>query len=181
MYIDNEIQLPSNEDIQFTLANIVNNEISSCVNYYPESKLGHCNLYSCSNRMKSFYYIANNFPRGLFKHVRKITLFDESPFEHDFFIQISQAFPLIASLSLSNETRQKEKCQPGNLLIVQYAYLIELNFDHAHDDYVEEFLMDKKTSLPDDVLIWIEHSQLTRVTNNFTRPETKINCKKIGY
>ncbi len=43
--------------------------------------------------MKYYKNIINSFPGGLFKYVREIFLFDERPFEHEFFIQIAQAFP----------------------------------------------------------------------------------------
>jgi len=58
--------------------------------------------------MKFYYYITNNFPGGLFKYVQKISLFDEYPFEHEFFIRISESFPIVKNLSLTNPTPQNK-------------------------------------------------------------------------
>jgi len=85
IFIDNGIDLPYNEDLQ---CNLGNNQITSYVSYFPKSKIGLCNTYSysCSKTIKYYYYITNNFPCGLFKYVPKISLYDEYPFEHEFFI-----------------------------------------------------------------------------------------------
>jgi hypothetical protein len=182
--IDNPINLQPKEDIRHTLRNIENNRIISYVNYYPESRMGYCNIYSypCSNRMRYYYNVTNNFPGGLYKYVRKISLFDEYSFEHEFFIRISQAFPFMKSLSLTNHIPQKNKqSEEPNLSIVQFIHLNELNFDDAHDDYIEQFLVDTKTSLPNNISLGIEYHQLTRVTHDFTRPATRNNCEKCCY
>ncbi|CAF4910857.1 unnamed protein product, partial [Rotaria sp. Silwood2] len=106
--IYNQINLPSKEDIQHTLTNLGNNQIISCVNYFSKSKIGYCHIYSypLSNRITYYHNITNNFPDGLFKYVRKISLFDEYSFEYEFFIRISQSFPFIEYLSLKNQTPQ---------------------------------------------------------------------------
>jgi len=36
--------------------------------------------------------ITNNFPDGIFKYVREISLFDEQPFEHYFFFKFQNHF-----------------------------------------------------------------------------------------
>ncbi len=52
--------------------------------------------------MKHYNDITNSFSGGLFKCVEEISLFDERPFEHEFFIKISQAFPFLKKLTVSN-------------------------------------------------------------------------------
>ncbi len=54
--------------------------------------------------MRYYHNITNNFPGRLYKYVRKISLSNEYPFEHEFFIRISQSFPFMESLSLTNRT-----------------------------------------------------------------------------
>ncbi len=50
------------------------------------------------------------------------------------------------SLSLTNQTPQnKKQSEETNLSIAQFAHLIELNFDDAHDDYIKQVLIDTKT------------------------------------
>ncbi|CAF3020752.1 unnamed protein product, partial [Rotaria sp. Silwood2] len=65
-----------------------------------------CHYYSYPYTMKNYDKISNNFPGGLFKCVRQISLFDEHPFQHDFFIKISQAFPFLQKLTLENSQPQ---------------------------------------------------------------------------
>ncbi|CAF1514089.1 unnamed protein product [Rotaria sordida] len=58
--------------------------------------------------------------------------------------------------------------------------LNELVIIDVHDDYIEEFLFDTKTYLPYNIILHINHESLQRVTNNFTRDATRINCAKIN-
>ncbi|CAF2318231.1 unnamed protein product [Rotaria sp. Silwood2] len=158
--IDNPNDLPSNEDIRKTLINVGNNHSYCCINYYPESRLGHCNTYSysCSNEIGFYYNITNNFLGGIYKFVKKNSLFDEYPFEHEFFIRISQSFPFIETLSLTNQKPQKEKeNEEINLPIAQFFHLTKLNFDDVDDDYIEQFLVDRKTCLSNNVLVTVEY------------------------
>ncbi|CAF3254870.1 unnamed protein product [Rotaria sp. Silwood2] len=72
--------------------------------------------------MKNDDNITNNFPSGLFKCVRKISLFDKRPFQHDFFIKISQTFPFLEKLCLENFQPQNKKSDDDNqhLRIIEY-------------------------------------------------------------
>ncbi|CAF1202651.1 unnamed protein product [Adineta ricciae] len=178
--VDNESNLPSKEDIENTLIGVGTNEIKLLINYYPKSQMGSCHIYSylSSHRMKYYFNITNNFPGGLYQNVRKISLFDEYPFEHEFFIRIAQSFPFLQSLSLTNMMPQNDTQDSS---IVQFLHLLELNFDEIHDDYAEQFLLDTKTHLSNDISLSIEYKQLQRVTHNFTRIATKSNCAKLGY
>ncbi len=90
-------------------------------------------------------------------------------------------------LTLSNEKSQNDKRyinsknDNGNLLIIEYPHLTELDLSEAHDDYVEQFLLDTKTYLPTNVHLYIYYESLQRVTHNFTRDATRINYGKLGY
>jgi hypothetical protein len=53
--------------------------------------------------------VTNHFPGGLFNNVQEIQLFDERPFEHDFFIRISQSFPFLKVLLIINSEPQTFK------------------------------------------------------------------------
>jgi hypothetical protein len=106
-------------------------------------------------------------------------------FEHEFFIRIAQSFPFMTSLTIINRYAQRDKqCRKlnnQNLLIIEYPHLRHLDLDEAHDDYVEEILLDTKTCLPYDVNLHIDYKSLKRVTYNFTRNATRINCAKVRY
>jgi hypothetical protein len=69
--------------------------------------MASCLIYtaSCVSTLNCYYYITNNFAGGIFKSVSKISLFDEKPFEHDFFMEISKSFPFVKTLSITNTTQ----------------------------------------------------------------------------
>ncbi|CAF3873105.1 unnamed protein product [Rotaria sp. Silwood1] len=167
--------------------NFTNNQIISCVNYFLEAKQGYCHIYSYPFTARSYENIANNFSGGLFTCVSKVTLFDEYPFEHEFFIRIAQSFPFMKFLTIMNRKPQNDKqCRKlknnnQDLLIINYPHLKYIHFKDTHDDYVEQFLLDTKTILPYDVNIYVDYKTLKRVTHNFRRNATQINCYKATY
>ncbi|CAM4793396.1 unnamed protein product [Rotaria magnacalcarata] len=93
MCINNEMKLPSKEDIQQTFTDLQYTKIISCVDYFRDYRQGLCHIYSYPFLMRRFEDITNNFPGGLYPYVRVVSLYDEHPFEHEFFIRISQSFP----------------------------------------------------------------------------------------
>ena len=56
--------------------------------------------------MKYYDNITNNFPGGLFKYVREVSLYDERPFEHEFFLRIAQSFPFMKKLTIKNRNHK---------------------------------------------------------------------------
>ncbi|CAF1230165.1 unnamed protein product, partial [Rotaria sordida] len=149
----NLINLPSNEDIQHTFKEFKNNQIVSCVDYFQKRQCGSCHIYSYPYRMKYYDDITNNFPGGLFKYVQTVELFDDRPFEYEFFRQIAQSFPFMKNLSVINDKPQKnklyrksKKVDNQDLSIIEYPHLIRLHLYQAHDDYVEQFLVDTEIS-----------------------------------
>ncbi len=60
--------------------------------------------------MNYIHDITNNFPGGLFMSIRRWTVYDTVySFEHNFFVRLSQSFPLLKILSLQNTTEQEKK------------------------------------------------------------------------
>ncbi|CAF2399966.1 unnamed protein product [Rotaria sp. Silwood2] len=185
MFINNQINLPSNEEIQGTFTDFHYTKIISCVDYFVERKEGQCHIYSYPYSMVYYHDITNNFPGGLFKCVREVSLYDEHPFEHDFFLRISQSFPFLDQLSLINRHAQNYKQSSKsmndnkNLSVVKYSYLKSLRIRQVHDDYIEEFLFHTKTYF-ENILLDVDYKALERVTENFTRDDTRINSAKIN-
>ncbi|CAF4066803.1 unnamed protein product, partial [Rotaria sordida] len=97
----NQSDLLSNEDIRNTFRDFSNNEIISCVDYFPDENKGQCHIYSYPFTLISYERITNNFPGGLFPYVRKVSLFDEQSFQHEFFIRIQKSFPFIKKLTVT--------------------------------------------------------------------------------
>ncbi|CAF4309781.1 unnamed protein product, partial [Rotaria sp. Silwood2] len=181
------IELPSNEDIQNTFTSFKKNQIISCVHYSRDKKVGRCHIYSLPYTMKHYKNITNNFPGGLFKCVREISLSDGRPFEHEFFIRIAQAFPFLKILSLKSAKPQQHKQSKKSMnennqeyTIVKYSHLTELDLDDVHDDYVEEFLDTAKTYFSKNIFLQVFYAPLERVIHNFKREPTRANCAKLN-
>jgi hypothetical protein len=155
--------------------------------YFLEENEDECHIYSYPYTITSYENIANNFPGGLFTCVSEVSLFAEHPFEHEFFFRIAQSFPFMTSLTITNRKAQNNKqCRKlknnsQDLLIIEYPHLKHLDLNEAHDDYVEELLLDTKTCLPYGFYLHIDYKSLKRVTYNFIRSVTRINCAKVRY
>ncbi|CAF1467683.1 unnamed protein product [Rotaria magnacalcarata] len=186
MCINNEMNLPSKEDIQRTFDDFPYRNIISCMDYFLEHEEGLCHIYSYPFLMRRFEDVTNNFPGGLYPYVRVVSLYDEHPFEHEFFIRISQSFPCMEKLIINNRYGQNQNessklmNDKSNLSIAKYYNLIELHIDRAHDDYVDEFLCNTKTYFQNNILLDIDYEVLQKVTNDFRRDDTRINCTKVN-
>lgn len=66
-----------------------------------------------------------------------------------------------------------------HLSITEYPHLSQLNLTEAHDDYIEEFLVDTKTCLPNNLYLSVDYQVLKRVTQHFTSNTTRNNCKNL--
>ena len=102
----NEINLPENEHIQKTFSDFNDKQIIYWADYFPKLKQGDCRIYSYPNTLKYYDDVTNNFPGGIFKYVRKVSLFDEHPFEHEFFVRIQKSFPFMERLCVFNHKPQ---------------------------------------------------------------------------
>lgn len=171
----NPAHIPSNDDVQRTFQD----QTISYIHYFPEQKISQCHIYSYPYRMNSFNRLTNSFPGGSFPFVHKLSIFDEYPFEHEFFIRISQSFPRLQTLIINNESPQNHKQHRSS--IVKYPCLTLLSFPCVHEDYLEEFLDEHRTCLSNHVKLSVGYGILRMVTNNFTRASTRINCKKISF
>ncbi|CAF3899083.1 unnamed protein product [Rotaria sordida] len=85
----NQINLPSNEDIQKTFRDFKDQQIIYCANYFSMPQYGECHLYSYPYQLQHYDRITNNFPGGIFTGVCKVSLWDKCPFEHEFFLRIT--------------------------------------------------------------------------------------------
>jgi hypothetical protein len=171
------LHLPSNDDIQNTYKDLENNQIISYIHYFLKENMSQYHIYSYPYQKDTLHRLTNSFPGGLFQFVHHVSLFDEYPFEHEFFIRISQAFPYLKTLKISNDSPKNDKQHQQS--IIKYPYLTRLDFYDSHNDYLQEFLDENRTYLPDHVILDVAYCAFRQVTNNFTRASTRINCKKI--
>jgi hypothetical protein len=184
-YLSNQTNILSNENIQCTFKDFKSNQIISCVDYFQENQYSYCHIYSYPYKINYYDNISNNFPGGLFINVHRVSLFDERPFEHEFFIQIQKSFPFMKELTVINKKPQKNKLYRKSkddnqyLSIIKYPHLTELCLRQAHDDYVEQFLLDTEVFMPNSVHLIVNYQTMKRVTENFTKHATRVNCAKL--
>ena len=87
----------------------------------------------------------------------KVSLFDECPFEYEFFRQVARSFPFMEELTVTNKKSQKNKLyrksknDNQDLSIIKYPHLTALTLYTVHDDYIEQFLLDIKICLSTNI------------------------------
>ncbi|CAF3525474.1 unnamed protein product [Rotaria socialis] len=118
----------------------------------------YCHVYSCPHTWTFYHNITNNFPSELFRCVRVISLHDECPFEHDFYLRIAHSSPFIKKLNLHNyQSQQNDHAQWP---IIKYPHLIEIDLVKTHEDYLEELLNNRKIYLLDNVHLRVSYDSL---------------------
>jgi hypothetical protein len=120
------------------------------------------------NRFTSYIYEEEN--DGLAVYLDEPASFLNGLFIHE----LKQ---LLLDLNIDNLQPQHNSNQQWS--IAEYSYLTEINLAYAHKDYVEQFLIDTKMCLLDNVCLHVHYDSLQTVTDNFTRDTTRVNCSKI--
>ncbi|CAF2177007.1 unnamed protein product [Rotaria magnacalcarata] len=167
--------------IQHTFNDFKDNKIISCVDYFQERNYSQRHIYTYPYLLKYYNGTTNHFLEGIFKCVLEVSLFDERPFEHQLFLQIQKSFPLLQKLSLINRNQlfKQSNHENENLSIIKYLYLIHLNLIKIHEDYLEQFLLKTKMSLPNSIFLLTDYQLLKNVIHNITKNETRNNCAKL--
>ncbi|CAF1513899.1 unnamed protein product [Rotaria magnacalcarata] len=182
----NQTNFQLNKHIEKTFKYFSNNQIITCIDHFQEEGYSQCHIYSYPYKLKVYKNITNNFRGGLFTSVTQVSLYDERPFEHEFFLQIQKSFPFLKELTIKNRKAQNNKqyIKSNNdnqvLSIIEYHKLTRLDLTNTHDDYVELFLFDTKMSLPNNLHLCVDYQILERVTYYFTRYISRNNCEKLA-
>ena len=188
LIINNEINVPSNADIQHSFIGREYGQIGSYVHLEPRTPLDgfrhkqpkavmKSHIYSLPYQFESFLHLNNSFQGGMFVKVRCLTMTDTYPFEHQFFKIISDDFPFLKELNINNSEPQKEKQHP--LTSINFSHLNLLNLSGAHVDYARQFLIDTNTHLPCLLDLRIKYKSIAKVTNNFTNHATRLYCAQL--
>jgi hypothetical protein len=172
-----EMNLPSNEDIQRSFIGKGYGQVGLSLHTRPGGNVGISHVYSLPYEFQYFLYLDNSFHGDMFDTVEFLTMEDVLPFEHNLFKLISQCFPRLKVLCITNYQAQKKK-KHSSILIV-FPHLIRLNLVDAHVDYAEQLLCDKNTHLPALLDLFIEFKSLAIITNNFTNHAICRNCAQI--
>ncbi len=179
-----ELNRQSSDDIQRTFRHNIYHHVVSYVEHYSNGTT-RSHIYSHAYTISTLKNISNGFPVGIFTNIRKVSLVEIlCSFEHEFFVRISRAFPLLNHLKILNRKAQRDR-RPLQLdkndyilSIVQFPHLVYLEV-HQHIDYAEQFLVDTNIYLPRLIQLKIDYEHLEIVTENFTRDTTRFNCVKL--
>jgi hypothetical protein len=167
------VELPSNEDIQRSFIGRGYQKITSYVRTNSMKTKGRCFIYSLPYDFENFVDLDNSFQGGMFHNVRQLTMSDTMPFKHELFQIISEDFPFLEFLYISNDHPQNDK--PHSSILITFPYLTFVNLEYAHVDYAELFLLKTNVHLPRLLNLRIEYESLAKITNNFTDDATYFN------
>lgn len=164
---------------------------SKNMKYEPTSDIICCHnneatyhLFTLPFEFIKMFTIGNRFPNIRFNNVIELWVLDILPFEHDFFLRISRAFPLLRNFIvsdiksvLSNDIHLSDNIQSHE--IVKYPHLTALDLTRAGVSCVDQLLNENKTHLPCLKQLRIFYETLRITTENFTRGATRRNCANI--
>ena len=173
------IELPSNEDIQRSFVRRIYEPVASHIDTTSTEIQRECHIYSLPYAFDCFVDLTNSFQGGMFDKVRYLKMNDGYPFEFDFFRLISQNFPALKFLHLSNSSPQKVKQHLSTS--ITFPHLTYLDLRHAHVDYAEQFLLIKNAHVPHLMHLCIRYKSLVAITNNFTNDVTQFNFRTVKY
>ncbi|CAF3472364.1 unnamed protein product [Rotaria socialis] len=182
----NKELLPTPDDVSRPL--IQRGYNVGCYTDFCQMEMCQCHIYSLPFTMERMDTLSNKFPGGLFMTVRHlVTQHLFRPFEHDFFVRISHAFPLLNKLILMNKNEQEEKLtyqkneHEQTSSIIEFSHLMILNFTISALDYAEQFLSDVIARLPCLNTLCIKYIDLVCVTQNFRNNAARANCSKLQH
>ncbi|CAF1388865.1 unnamed protein product [Adineta ricciae] len=170
-------------DIEQTFKNLRHWQVAFMVDYFEPYKM-ICRVFSLPFKFHLLEHIGNNIPNIIFNSVTHLKLWDKDPFRYEFFCRLTRAFPFLKNLSICNikpsflgqryHLRDKDWCS-----IVEYPHLISLDIERANISYVEQFLNETKTHLPNLIELKATYMSLEDVTKNFTQDQTRRNCAGV--
>jgi hypothetical protein len=170
----------STEDIQRTFTNIGRENVVSIVNNIGGEQV-KCSIFSLPFSFDRLEEIGNIFPNIIFSYVTYLVVQDVVPFNHEFFIRVARAFPLLKNFHIFNNESQS-LCNLNNRQsyeIAEYPHLTSLDMIGANCDYLEQFLNQRKTYAPSLTELIIVYNDLGIVTKNFKRQVTQRNYANV--
>ncbi|CAF3311526.1 unnamed protein product [Rotaria sp. Silwood2] len=172
------INLPSNNDIQYSFIRKEYQQIGSCTHNESLERGSTCHIYSLPYQFENFCYLNCHFKGGIFDKVSCVMITDrEHPFEQELFQTISNSFPFLRTLIICNYQPQKRKQQL--FPTITFPHLHSLDLQSANVDYAAQFVCDTKIHLPCLLELTITYESLVMTTNNFTNDATRLTCARL--
>ncbi|CAF3991735.1 unnamed protein product [Rotaria sp. Silwood1] len=150
---DDSVHHLSDNDIQQTFTDIGYHQIACSVNYCRKYR-AICHVFSLPFIFNRLEKITNKFPNIIFNHVIYLMVADAIPFEYEFFIRITKAFPSLKYFSIINVTpplwnfNSYTADNVDSRSYIEYLNLTSLSVNYVDDYYIEQFLLDTKTYAP---------------------------------
>lgn len=181
---DYDFQIPESSSVQI-LTNVKYCEQVACVIDYTATTQIY-RLFSLPFKfwfLRELTYFTSD---GTFHFVTHLRLEHCKHYSYQFFCELNQNFPLLKNLSLKNVYfpcgEPSGKAHDTDWLsVIKYAHLTSLDIGNTNFFYVDDFLNERKTSLPHLTRLKINYFDLAYVTQNFRRAETKRNCNQIKW
>lgn len=176
--------LPNN---QFEQKNIkaVHSPVSNMISRCSSTAIFH--TFTIPFEFTTLMDLGNVFPNIVFKYVTELWLKDDVPFRQEFFLRIAQSFPLLRKLMVSDFSPEFYDRKPSELSndvksyeIVEYPNLVVLDLIRSGMTLIDQFLNESKTRLSRLTKLYVFYEMLRKVTNDFTREETRRNCSHIA-
>ncbi|CAF2141277.1 unnamed protein product [Rotaria magnacalcarata] len=172
----------SNNNVKQNYMNTGYQEVSTIVSFSVNTARHH--IFTLPFEFIKFLGIGNIFPNIVFKNVIELYVHDVVPFEHEFFLRIAQAFPMLKRFCISHLSRHSHnsKKSTDNIQshqIVEYPHLTFLDITRVDNNYVEHLLNETKTHLPSLTELHVRYEDLRVATEDFTKELTRRNCANV--
>ena len=141
------------------------------------------NMFTLPFEFKKLYSISRTFPKILFRHVVELWLCNVVLLDHEFLLNIAQAFPLLKQLFVDDRfssmgvMRMSDKSSSDK--VAEYPHLTYLDIFRTTSATVDQFLNEKMTRMPRLEGLSVNYEDLSFVTHDFTREETRRNCSNV--
>jgi hypothetical protein len=164
----------SSEDIQRAFTNIGQQHVASTINYISSEQI-KCSIFSIPFTFDCLEDVGHMIPNIIFNYVTYLVVRDIISCNHEFFIQVARAFPLLKTFRILNMESQSCRLTNSQLYeIAEYRHLTYLEMLCGNIDYLEQFLNKTKTCVPCLTKLKVVYNNLRIVTDNFTREETRL-------
>jgi hypothetical protein len=175
------VRYMSSNDIKQNYLNIGYEEVSNIITTFEPATY---HIFTLPFEFVNLYFISNIFPNIVFNYVTDLTVHDRDPFEHEFFLRVAKAFPLLKEFTVINITPQSHNGKKSSddiqsYQIVEYPHLTSLDIARTDITYTEQFLNESITHLPCLAELFVSYEDLRIITKDFTSDATRRNCANV--
>ena len=178
------VATPSKDDVQRSFAENGLGPVEYDTRCHPVRNEVICHVYSLPYAFDVFKYLRNGYNRrDDFSRVTMLVMFGYASFEHGLFANIAEDFPRLMSLEIQNMSRQKLKKHRGAIepaSLITFPRFERISLVGAGIDYLEQFLVDRNTSLPRFHDLEVYSEDLVKLTDNFTSDAARHNCSQVN-